>query len=912
MTKPEIISVFKAALQGIGYEDTCVRRHYDFADLTGNRAEVRRAPLAAFFEYPHSYQNACVGVVFGLQDGSRKDYLAQHRALGAPLLMEVTNDRVQPWAVGSTDMIELGNAFALTEAAGVFEKNRAQWGVEALGHSRRTGNGQASIQPDFFDRGLMPMLQQQFQQRLKEQLKFSFEAIKQRFISVHDREPDVADLFAFLFRFVTAKIFMDRADAKGWNELGDDPLAILKAAEKHTGLLDKPESAFRRKAILETAWQSVSDSMHFQNLAAPDLAFVAESAFITPQNRKQLGVHSTPAGLAEYIVEHLPWDQVPVSERVVFEPFSGHGILLAKALERMGRDLPDSYTPAKRHEYFRQRLIGVEDQPLSLEICRLVLTLSDYPNGNSWHGLHCADVFQWKDWDKTLREASVVLANPPYETFEKEYRSRIHATKTKPPAEMLHKIMKQPPALLGLVLPRGFLTDPVYRDANRQIARRYGDVRIVELPPIFRYADNDTIALMASSRRELGTTVSIHHSEVLKGEEDQFLQDFHVSQARHAEVAVPNEKGGDIFSLRLLPSDSIFTEIKPDLQLGHVAEIHKGINWKSRTDGQSQSKPRTDVAQDIGKEEKTGYHRGVEKRRGNLTQFQLRKLRMLSLRDEDQDPSTRANCRPWGKPKVVCNAGALEREAPWRFCVCADAEGLAFTKQFFAIWPQDGISEYALAGILASPIANGFADWVEVSRRDNHIETLSALPLPSREHLAPGGLIHRLASDLQTLLKVQEEFFSQTLAPKSDEVIQAVLRLDAAVMDAYGLTASQQQRLLALFKGWARPLPPPFEKSFMGYFSDDFSGEVTLRQYLADEAASQDPEWNDLLNEERCALIEREYNDHLSPIEESRLGTLQHQQAAWLKRHSTRDFSYLDKVLSELEYPSNVAPLILT
>lgn len=366
-------------------------------------------------------------------------------------------------------------------------------------------------------------------------------------------------------------------------------------------------------------------------------------------------------------------------------------------------------------------------------------------------------------------------------------------------------------------------------------------------------------------------------------------------------MAIPTEKNSNIFSLRLLPSNSVFVGLKVVLRLSDVAEIRQGMHWKPRIDGKTQSKPRTDVAHDIGVEDRQGYHRGAEKRRGNLTQFQLAKLRMLSLRDEDQDPSTRANCRPWGKPKVVCNAGALEREAPWRFCAFADAEGLAFTKQFFAIWPQDGISEYALAGILASPVANGFADWVEVSRRDNHIETLSSLPLPSREHLTPGGLLHRLASDLQTLLKVQEEFFSQTFAPKSHEVMQALLRLDAAVMDAYELNATQQQGLLALFKGWARPLPPPFEKSFMGYFPDDFSGEVTLRQYLADEAASQDPKWNDSLNEERCALIEKEFNDHLTPVEVSRLEALQHQQAAWLKRHSTRDFLHLDKVLSELD-----------
>ena len=56
------------------------------------------------------------------------------------------------------------------------------------------------------------------------------------------------EFFDPIVRFVTAKIFMDRADAKGWDGL-KDPLEILKAAERHTGLLDRPESDFRRKRM---------------------------------------------------------------------------------------------------------------------------------------------------------------------------------------------------------------------------------------------------------------------------------------------------------------------------------------------------------------------------------------------------------------------------------------------------------------------------------------------------------------------------------------------------------------------------------------------------------------------------------------------------------------------------------------
>lgn len=863
-----------------------------------DRFAVNKVPLVAFSDYPPSYQNACIGVTFS-ETGIGAEYLAQYRALGAPLLMDIAQDRVQPWAMRCETVQRLGDPFPLCDIDKVFAQNSSDWGIAALGRTRRTEYKGVSVQPDFFDRGLLPMLQRQFQQRLRQQLEYSFAVVRDRYLSVHASEPNVAALFAFLFRFVTAKIFMDRGDVKGWDSLANDPLAILKAAEKHTGLLDKPESVFRRKSILEAAWESVSGSLQFHNLAAPDLAFVAESAFITPKTRKELGVHSTPAGLAEYIVEHLDWETIPWDQRVVFEPFSGHGILLAKAMERMGRDLPTHYTPAKRHEYFRHRLIGVEDQPLSLEICRLVLTLTDYPNGNSWVGLHCADVFQWPQWDKTLSNANVIVANPPYEAFDKAYRQTINPIKTKPPAEMIRRMMQRPPSLLGLVLPRSFVTDPVYRDANRDIARRYSDVRIVELPPIFRYAKNDTLALIAGGLRAGGPTVNINYSEVQAGNEEHFLEDFRTTNERESVVSVPSDKEQDNFSLRLLPKKTIATFLATPCLLGDVAQIHKGINWIKRADGKPQSAARTDVAYDCGAKERKGYHKGAEKMEGNLAQFQLRSLRMLSLRDEHQDPSTKANKRPWEKSKVALNAARFQPGSPWRLAPWADTEGLAFTKQFFCLWPDPDLSEHAIAAVLASPVANLYI-FERDSGRDNRIETLLSLPLPPREFLKRDGILHSKAQELQALLEVQSEFFQHSTPPIEKQVLRATLDLDAAVLDAYALTAEQQHWLLDKFTDWARPLPPPFQQSFTGHFPVGHEQQNTLRQFILEEDAVNDSAWSELMNDERCSLIEKEFGYTLSPAEQSRLEWLQAQQAAWSKKYNTRKTDQLDAVLEEL------------
>jgi hypothetical protein len=365
-------------------------------------------------------------------------------------------------------------------------------------------------------------------------------------------------------------------------------------------------------------------------------------------------------------------------------------------MERLSRDLDPKFTPRQRHQYFQKMLIGVEKDPLAVEVCRLLLTLSDYPNDNSWQ-LHHNDVFDWPGWDAALKSASVVLANPPYEPFPTDERKRVRASKAQPPAEFIHRLMANPPAMLGLVLPQSFLSSPFYQDANWQIAQRYADVSILELPKLFKYADNETIAVLASERREVGKHVSVRYTEVLPNKAQDFIEDFKVESERIAKLKVPTS--AQHFTLWIPPRGSLFTRFESLRKLGSAVSIGKGLDWKRRTDGRTRSQPRMDVASDSPK---MGFLRGAEKMAKNLSQLQIRRFRYLSLLPEHQNPRDKSWERLWKRSKVVCNAARFERKSPWRLAAWADSGGLAFTKHYFAIWPESGISEFAVAAILSS------------------------------------------------------------------------------------------------------------------------------------------------------------------------------------------------------------------
>ena len=883
MNSPLSLSRWQDALGSIGYDGQDIRRDYAFVDFEGQNSLTRTASLAAFSARPHSYRNSCVAVISSDNRNFGENWVWNHRTLGSPLIFEIKNDVVQPWSLGAQKAKLAGELFPAANLEIAFQQNRNIWNPQYLSRVKNSLGPIPDRQLDFFDVGLLPMLEGFFQKKLKSLLEKSFAETENCFREVHGAEPRSDELFAYLFRFVTAKVFQDRADVEGWSHLSD-PKEILQKAISHSGSKSGAQLSqeFLDARVLNTAWHSIATTLNFQNLSIPDLAVIYEDSFINAEKRKEFGVHSTPVGLANYIIENLPWDRIPLQERRVFEPFCGHGIFLARALERLQRDLDSSLTPQQRHQYFRQMLVGVEKDALAVEVCRLILTLSDYPNDNSWE-LHHTDAFIWPQWEDTLASAGAVLANPPFEAFSSAERSELGARKAQPPAEMLFRLLRQPPPLLGLVLPYSFLSSPSYQEANRQIAERYEEVSLVELPPIFRYADNQTVALMASGRREKGKSVFIRFASVQKGKIEDFLERAKVSTERTATLDL--EDDNKRFSLYVTPQNSIAQSLPESLPtLGSLAAIHKGINWIPRTDGEKKTSPRTDVASDTPQE---GFARGAEKMRGNLSQFRIANLRYLSLLPEHQDPRTKANQRSWIEPKVVCNAGRFQADSPWRVSAWADENGFAFTKQFFAIWPYEGVSTFALAAILCSPIANAFV-WERDRGRDNRIATLKQLPLPPREKIGIEGKLHKRAKDIQELLSTNE--FSPQ--PSSKQITEALMQLDAAVLDAYDLSPHTQRHLLDQFSGWKRPVSARFDR----YFPDSFKEVVSLSDY-----AALTYDWEEL-NNRRGQLIRKDiYEKNLSEMEKRELAMLENLADLKIRLQNPNPMSYADSLINKLK-----------
>ena len=358
--------------------------------------------------------------------------------------------------------------------------------------------------------------------------------------------------------------------------------------------------------VLDQATQEAVAAPHsctrlgFQNLSVDALALIAEDTLVDDKLRKEYGIHSTPRSIARYIVEHLPIDDIMEDKRVIVEPCSGHGVFLVAALKRLRDLLGPGWTEQERHRYFLKHLHGYEQDAFSREVCKLSLTLSDFPNPNGW-SLHQADVFTSRKFTDALAKARVVLCNPPFENFKAKEKSKYGlAVGTSKPHDVLQRTLRycHPDACLGFVLPRAFVDGQSYRQIRRDLAERFAAIDLVSLPDkIFRHAEVETVLLLAYSP-EPHDRVRVHLSEVLQQRRQHFLDAGEVGRLDTAAFAATDAEAKG-FNVPVM--HEIWERLAHLPKLGSIAEIHRGVEWQSPFD----------EAKYISKTERSGWLPGL-------------------------------------------------------------------------------------------------------------------------------------------------------------------------------------------------------------------------------------------------------------------------------------------------------------
>lgn len=820
--KEKVIRAFLESLHLIDYPDSHIQREYGYSDFLGNGQRLS-ADLAAFGNAVPSLRTCNIAVAVEAQP--TPDRMERLRSLGAPLLFAFdTHQKVlSRWRVparGLPEKLESLLDFALDSLPAYFAEHRAQWNPESFRQARTAIFRDTAAQLDFFDAGLLPELEDKLRRKLSTQLQNI--AARSRGI-VANRVGEAAfdkhfgDYASLLFCLLAARLLSDRGDLDQNIRTTDAATVLQEVKRKYR--IGEDSASVLDDVVQNQVWDDLRNGLDLRNLSPETLAYVYENTLVDPDVRRLNGIHTTPPQVADYLLSQLPIGRLPEAERTVFEPFCGNAPLLLAAMRRLRELLPADRTPLQVHSYLVDRLFGIERLPFAREIARYSLILGDYPNDNNWQVLE-ADAFLDPTFDTFLKQASIVVSNPPHEDFATLERpaGALHNRA----AEAMRRVLLTPPRLLGFIMPLSFVDGNSFKGLRRQLVETYPSISVTALPDnVFGNASQQT-ALIAAHRLDAQTRYV--WAEVTKND---YRTNFSVTgkpSVTEEQALLPVDKDAAPILWQRPQGDSValWKWLGQYSTLDTIAEAHRGLEWKGAS---SQASSTTNT---VSETEREGFASGLHKVESTAESFVTASIKYLDVHPE----SARGNALnwKWAAPKVLLNAAPMSRSA-WRMFGILDTEGLYASQQFIAVWPSaKSTVEYSaqyLSGLLNGPVANLFVH-VRCGKRHNNVRAINKIPIPPYNK----GQVQEIAEAVDAYVDLRWQFLD-TPTPWTGNLAErarrALIKIDAAVLNAYALPSDLENLLLRHFDGIERRHLPI---TFTGYDADEWA---SVKAELEDE-----------------------------------------------------------------------------
>jgi hypothetical protein len=281
--------------------------------------------------------------------------------------------------LSATDARPVGRPVEAKHAATFFDTNADKFAPEKIYRAKTWARLDGQLQLPFVDVNLLPFVERDAGAAITQLIEGEYGKLQR---SLAWADPSAAQgqwMLKNVFWLVSAKMLRDKGvDTFADLDLGDVQAVFKRVAQHHSSPVTTV-SPSEIPALAQVA-ADIADSPNLRFATTEALAFLYENAMITPAVRRELGTHSTPAYLVDYLVGRLAqWiEQIDVAKRNVFEPACGHAGFLVAAMRVLTELLPkEKATAANRREYLRKRIHGCEIDPFALEIARLSLTLAD-------------------------------------------------------------------------------------------------------------------------------------------------------------------------------------------------------------------------------------------------------------------------------------------------------------------------------------------------------------------------------------------------------------------------------------------------------------------------------------------------------------------------------------------------------
>lgn len=808
-------SKLKPHLGRCGYDTSRLLDNYAFASHS--------VPLAAFAHVPTDARSACIAVVDSIDDSATA--VGKCRELGAPVVLVCKAAGLEWWRQTPTGSVLHAPRPIPPDAIGRFFKEHKQdFSPRRIYRAKTLGRFESSQQLAFVDAGLLPLVESEIGERLSSLVA----RVVNDVVEVLEPHPlssaNAQKVFRGVFWLLAAKMLQDKRVPRFIRlPLGDLGQVFERVAGHYAKADNMPPRGGRWRSAFGKAAESISGFPSLANVSTEALAYLYETTLVDKAVRKQLGTHSTPSYLVDYMVWQLaPWiSDIPQEERRVFEPACGHAAFLVSMMRllRMEFDGDDAAWP----RYARTHLRGVEKDAFAREIALLSLTLADIPNRNGWK-ITERDMFASDILARESRRARILLANPPYEKFggedRAEYGSSTRELKRTKAVEMLARTLPHLPegGVFGVVVPQGVLHSKEAADVRELLTTKFELSEICLFPDkVFTFSGMETAILLGRRRgARLRAEAPMHYRRV----RESGISRFRESYAVDSESRVPQARFGDDdkFDMRVPELGEVWDYLGCSLRLSSLAQVGKGFDFQGE-----ESLPAN--AERWANRRKRGYVPAYL----NVPTSMAIYGRPLKAWANPKFVETPRSGMKTSVAQVLLNYARVSR-GPWRLKGVMDCEGHAVTSRFITIRPIDpSVSLDYLWALLNSPVANAYA-YSHLGKRDNLVGTMRRMPVrtcSARES-------ERVVDAAQAYLAAtrQSETFTLQSEPDRKRVRELLLRMDAEVLRLYDLPPRLERKLLNSFNDKDRK---GVGCVFGDYFPRDFTPCIPLHEYISDE-----------------------------------------------------------------------------
>jgi len=797
----------------------------------------------------------------------------QCRALGAPVVFVCAGDVLQWWKQGSKSP-EFLESIPTSDINSFFDRRRDEFSPETVYRAKTWGRFKTEYQLSFVDLGLMPLVEEEVGRSLANLIERNVSELQACLGRTNISATTGQWLLQSIFWLVSGKILHDK-QVGAFRDLDltdvDEVFARLGA---HYGAVPLAIRNRRERDGLSSAAQTISRFSSLALTTTESLAYVYENTLISQKTRTELGTHSTPSFLVDYVVGNLSdWiAEIPVDERSVFEPACGHAAFLVSAMRLLTELLPpDRAVPRKRGAYLRSRLHGSDIDSFALELARLSLTLTDIPNPDGWD-LKAGDMFIGEGLSEQAKASTILLANPPFDNFSREEQVSYQKKNTElsfvnKSVEMLWRTLPKlrGSAVFGLALPQSFLHNSNAKEAREMLLNTF-ELREVCLFPdrVFSFSDAESVVLLGR-RKAAKYENSVRYRRVRERQLSSFRSTYEASST--IEVKQSRFSNEHDQSLRLADLLEIWSYCANYPTLEDVASAGQGFIFH----GAQLPKGSNTFSQKKFPGSQPGFiHFDQGLHLHDLPQQYWVNLNPEVIRRAVSGTKV-------GVPQVLLNYAPCSR-GPWRLKALLDSKGHPVSSRFIVVRPSDSYSVLALWAILNSPVANAFV-FSHLGKRDNVVGDVKKMPMPVKTSFG------RLEATASRYLR------EASLNSGSAKLKDMLSDVDCEVLRLYALPANLERQILETFTGWER-VGVPF--SHAHYLPEGFHADVSFADFRKiDESWSR-------TNRERGLLIDLQISGKLDEAQRVRLDLLQQYADYHISQVAPVPISELDELERKL------------